>query len=102
LEETIEGVECLKDKHQRQDGDQQQRLFVVGLNDSKCCDRQPNRQQSASAAEGEGCAEDLTVRELAELIRDVVEFKGRLTFDASKPDGTPRKLLDVSSMKQLG
>jgi GDP-L-fucose synthase len=49
-----------------------------------------------------GCGEDLTVRELAELIRDVVGFKGRLVFDTSKPDGTPRKLLDVSRMKQLG
>jgi len=42
------------------------------------------------------------VRDLAELIRDVVGFKGQLTFDASKPDGTPRKLLDVSRMKELG
>jgi GDP-L-fucose synthase len=49
-----------------------------------------------------GCGEDLTVRELAEVIRDVVGFKGKLTFDASKPDGTPRKLLDVSLMKELG
>jgi GDP-L-fucose synthase len=49
-----------------------------------------------------GCGEDLTVRELAELIRDVVGFKGQLVFDTSKPDGTPRKLLDVSRMKQLG
>jgi GDP-L-fucose synthase len=49
-----------------------------------------------------GCGQDLTVRELAELIRDVVGFKGQLVFDTSKPDGTPRKLLDVSRMKQLG
>ncbi|MDR3736246.1 MAG: GDP-L-fucose synthase [Acidobacteriaceae bacterium] len=49
-----------------------------------------------------GCGEDLTVRELAEMIRDVVGFKGRLAFDVSKPDGTPRKLLDVSRMKQVG
>jgi len=49
-----------------------------------------------------GCGEDLTVRELAELIRDVVDFKGQLAFDTSKPDGTPRKLLDVSRMKKLG
>jgi GDP-L-fucose synthase len=49
-----------------------------------------------------GCGEDLTVRELAELIREVAGFKGRLVFDASKPDGTPRKLLDVSRMKRLG
>jgi GDP-L-fucose synthase len=49
-----------------------------------------------------GCGEDLTVRELAELIGEVVGFKGRLAFDTSKPDGTPRKLLDVSRMKKLG
>ncbi len=49
-----------------------------------------------------GCGEDLTIRELAELIRDIVGFKGRLAFDTSKPDGTPRKLLDVSRMKSLG
>ena len=49
-----------------------------------------------------GCGEDLTVRELAELISEVVGFKGELAFDTSKPDGTPRKLLDVSKMKDLG
>lgn len=49
-----------------------------------------------------GCGEDLTVSELAGLIREVVGFNGRLTFDASKPDGTPRKLLDVSRMRALG
>jgi len=49
-----------------------------------------------------GCGEDLTVRELAELIGEVVGFKGRLVFDTSKPDGTPRKLLDVTRMKDLG
>ncbi|HEX8811528.1 MAG TPA: hypothetical protein VF742_06010, partial [Terracidiphilus sp.] len=49
-----------------------------------------------------GCGEDLTVRQLAELVREVVGFEGRLTFDASKPDGTPRKLLDVSRLRKLG
>ena len=49
-----------------------------------------------------GCGEDLRVRELAELIREVVGFKGQLKFDTFKPDGTPRKLLDVSRMKELG
>jgi GDP-L-fucose synthase len=49
-----------------------------------------------------GCGRDVTIRELAELIRDVVGFKGQLNFDHSKPDGTPRKLLDVSRMNQLG
>lgn len=49
-----------------------------------------------------GYGEDMTVRELAELIQDIAGFKGKLVFDTSKPDGTPRKLLDVSRMKQLG
>lgn len=45
---------------------------------------------------------DLTIAELAETIRDVVGFKGKLIFDSAKPDGTPRKLLDVSRMSNLG
>lgn len=49
-----------------------------------------------------GCGEDLTIRELAEQIREVVGFDGALVFDASKPDGTPRKLLDISKLKELG
>ncbi|MDR1911432.1 MAG: GDP-L-fucose synthase [Helicobacteraceae bacterium] len=49
-----------------------------------------------------GCGEDITIRELAEIIMDIVGFSGRIVFDATKPDGTPRKLLDVSRMKALG
>ena len=49
-----------------------------------------------------GCGKDITIRELAELIADVVGFKGRLVFDHSKPDGTPRKLLDISRLTALG
>jgi GDP-L-fucose synthase len=49
-----------------------------------------------------GCGEDVTIRELAELICDVVGFEGELVFDSSKPDGTPRKLLDVSRLTSLG
>jgi GDP-L-fucose synthase len=49
-----------------------------------------------------GCGDDVTIRELAELVCDVVGFDGELTFDASKPDGTPRKLLDVSRLSALG
>ncbi|MCE9641173.1 MAG: GDP-L-fucose synthase [Betaproteobacteria bacterium] len=49
-----------------------------------------------------GCGNDLTVRELAETIARAVGFKGELRFDARKPDGTPRKLLDVSRMEKLG
>ena len=49
-----------------------------------------------------GTGEDLTIRELAETIADVVGFEGELVFDSSKPDGTPRKLLDVSLLHSLG
>ena len=49
-----------------------------------------------------GCGEDLSIRELAELVREVVGFTGNLVFDASKPDGTMRKLLDVGKLKALG
>lgn len=49
-----------------------------------------------------GTGEDLTISELAELICRVVGFKGELVFDSSKPDGTPRKLLDVSRINALG
>jgi GDP-L-fucose synthase len=49
-----------------------------------------------------GSSSDLTIRELAELVCNVAGFKGALRFDASKPDGTPRKLLDVSRMTRLG
>ena len=49
-----------------------------------------------------GFGEDVTIRELAELVRDVVGYEGVLRFDASKPDGMPRKLLDVSRLAALG
>ena len=49
-----------------------------------------------------GTGEDVTIRELAEIVCRVVGFEGELVFDASKPDGTPRKLMDVSRMHGLG
>ncbi|UAW99445.1 GDP-L-fucose synthase [Halopseudomonas nanhaiensis] len=49
-----------------------------------------------------GTGEDCTIRELAETVKKVTEFPGKLTFDASKPDGTPRKLMDVSRLERLG
>ncbi len=49
-----------------------------------------------------GCGQDISIRQLAELICDVVGFRGELRWDRSKPDGTPRKLLDVSKIKKLG
>lgn len=49
-----------------------------------------------------GCGEDISIRELAGLVREIVGFKGELTFDTSKPDGTMRKLMDVGKLAQLG
>lgn len=49
-----------------------------------------------------GTGLDCTIRELAETIARVTGFTGKLVFDASKPDGTPRKLMDVSRLKNLG
>ena len=49
-----------------------------------------------------GVGREITIRELAELIAEIVGFRGQLVFDSSKPDGTPRKLLDVSRFQALG
>ena len=49
-----------------------------------------------------GTGTDVTIRKLAETVKDIVEFKGELIFDSTKPEGTPRKLLDVSLLKNLG
>ena len=49
-----------------------------------------------------GTGSDVTIRELAETIAEVTGFTGRLVFDTSKPDGTPRKLMDVSRLADMG
>ncbi|GBR76358.1 GDP-L-fucose synthase [Candidatus Termititenax persephonae] len=49
-----------------------------------------------------GCGQDLTIKALAELIAKVVGYPGELVWDKTKPDGTPRKLLDISKLKNLG
>jgi len=49
-----------------------------------------------------GTGEDVTIRELAETIQQVVGYQGEITWDSSKPDGTPRKLMDVSKLKSMG
>lgn len=49
-----------------------------------------------------GVGEDLTIKELAELIKEIVGFKGKIVYDSSKPDGTPQKLLDVTKLHRLG
>ncbi len=49
-----------------------------------------------------GVGKDISILELAELIKEIVGFEGEIVFDSSKPDGTPRKLLDVSRLNALG
>ena len=49
-----------------------------------------------------GTGKELTIRQLSELIVRTIGFEGEVVFDASKPDGTPRKLIDVSKLHSLG
>jgi len=49
-----------------------------------------------------GCGEDITIKDLSEIVRKTVDYKGEIIWDVTKPDGTPRKLLDVSKLKSLG
>ncbi len=49
-----------------------------------------------------GCGEDLSIKELAELVKDIVGFSGELKFDTSRLDGTMRKMMDVNKLKQMG
>jgi GDP-L-fucose synthase len=49
-----------------------------------------------------GCGEDVTIKELAETVKTIIGYEGALVFDTSKPDGTPRKLMDVSKIHSLG
>jgi GDP-L-fucose synthase len=60
------------------------------------------RQYDDEAIVNVGTGEDLSIRELAELVARITGFRGAVDFDASKPDGTPRKLLDVSRLRSLG
>ena len=49
-----------------------------------------------------GTGEDVSIKELAEIIKSIANFEGDIVFDTSKPDGTPRKLMDVSKMRSKG
>lgn len=49
-----------------------------------------------------GVGDDLTIRELAEMVKDIIGYTGKIVFDTSKPDGTPRKLMDVSRLHGIG
>ena len=73
-------------------------LFVMDL-DAKTYKRETQEMLSHINV---GSGTDVTIRELAETVAKVTGFKGKLSFDASKPDGTPRKLMDVSRLARLG
>ena len=75
-------------------------IFLMNLDDTKLMTITCGDQ--AWPTVNIGCGEDLTIRELSELIADVVGFEKRLLFDYSKPDGTPRKLLDISRLQTMG
>jgi len=49
-----------------------------------------------------GCGEDISISDLACIIGDIIDYKGEIRYDTSKPDGTPRKLLDISKLRDLG
>jgi GDP-L-fucose synthase len=49
-----------------------------------------------------GTGQDLSIKEIAELVKEIIGFRGEIIWDKSKPDGTPRKLLDISKLKKLG
>jgi nucleoside-diphosphate-sugar epimerase len=73
-------------------------LFVLEL-DEKIY--QTNTKQMLSHI-NVGSGKDITIRGLAEIMKEVVGFKGKLSFDTSKPDGAPRKLIDISRLSNMG
>ncbi|MEJ2199171.1 MAG: GDP-L-fucose synthase [Desulfuromonadales bacterium] len=75
-------------------------VIVMELDDSTLAEKFLNYPEPCFVNLGTGV--DVTIRELAEAVKEVVGFEGELVFDTKKPDGTMRKLLDVSRMKSLG
>jgi GDP-L-fucose synthase len=75
-------------------------LFLMNLPNEKF-NSVLSPQHSAPPLINIGVGEDLTIKELSETIKDIVGYKGEITFDTSKPDGTPRKLLDTGRLGML-
>ncbi len=73
-------------------------LFVMGLDE----DIYQRETEPMLSHINVGCGEDISILELAQLVARVTGFEGRIVTDPSKPDGTPRKLMDVSRLKRLG
>ena len=74
-------------------------LFADDLADA-CCFLMNNYNEKEIV--NIGCGEDISISDLASLVKEVTQFEGELVFDTTKPDGTPRKLLDVSKLHGLG
>ena len=74
-------------------------LYVDDLADGLLCLMENYSEESQVNI---GCGQDLSIMELAQLVAEVVGFKGKILTDPSKPDGTPRKLLDVTKIQALG
>ncbi len=74
-------------------------IFLMGSSDEKLA---PLFKQNAPPLINVGCGQDVTIRQLAEYAAKVVGFDGSMVFDTSKPDGTPRKLLNVDCLSALG
>ena len=75
-------------------------VFVMNLDDSVIDENLTNYPKPCFVNVGTGM--DCTIKQIAETIKEVVGYKGDLRFDTSKPDGTPRKLLDVASLNNIG
>jgi GDP-L-fucose synthase len=73
-------------------------VFVMGL-DKATYDQQTTPMQSHINV---GYGSDITIAELAKVVGEVVQYKGKISFDSSKPDGAPRKWMDSSRLNQLG
>ncbi|MBU6460686.1 MAG: GDP-L-fucose synthase [Proteobacteria bacterium] len=77
-------------------------LFLMNLSDEKFSSLLSSDGSQSIPLINIGCGTDLTIRELAEAVKRTVGFSGGMVFDTSKPDGAPRKLLDVSLLCALG
>lgn len=78
-------------------------LFLMSLPDEKYASiLSPQSSDLSPPLINIGCGEDITIRDLAQLVKEIVGYEGELVFDTAKPDGTPRKLLDVSRLNTLG
>jgi GDP-L-fucose synthase len=75
-------------------------IFLMNLSDDEVDGLLADK--ATHAVVNVGCGQDLTIRELSELVASVVDFRGEIVFDSSKPDGTPRKLLDISRLVAFG